>query len=403
MPVPSATLGDRSLFPDLEAEIYLAHAAIAPPSLPVRDACRTLTDDYARRGHEAFLRWLDERGRLRSALALLVGAEARDIAFIPSTTRGIIDVALCFPWRRGDAIVVFSGEFPANVTPWQRAAELFGLELRMLALKDFEASTDQGMSRLAVELRRGVRLVAVSAVEFQTGLRMPIAEMAAACHAHGAELFVDAVQAAGVVPIDVVASGVDYLAAGSHKWLMGLEGAGFLYVRPCRIGALRPSVAGWLSHEEPTRFLFEGEGHLAYDRPIRERADFIESGNVNAVGLAALQASVGLITSLGVRAIFDHVTGYLDALEEGLLARGFESLRARDPERRSGILGVRPPKPWSSVAVHKAITQRSVACSVPDGVLRFAPHWPNALSEVSRVLALVDEALQSIPSTEASA
>src|SRR5262249_23746453 len=164
---------------------------------------------------------------------------------------------------------LFEGEFPANVTPWQRAAELFGLSIAWIPLSAFAASEEEGLALLTRELERGVRLVAVSAGEFQTGLRMPVEAMAALCHAAGAEIFVDAVQCCGAVPLDAGAAGIDYLASGSHKWLMGLEGAGFLYVSPDRVDALRPNVAGWLSHEDPLDFLFRGPGLLRYDRPIK--------------------------------------------------------------------------------------------------------------------------------------
>src|SRR5690606_14112178 len=111
-------------------------------------------------------------------------------------------------------------------------ARQFGLEVVMLPLTAFERSDAEGLAALERELVRGARLVAVSAVQFQTGLAMPLGAMAALCHQHGAELFVDGIQAMGVVPIDVGALGIDYLASGSHKWLMGTEGAGILYVSP---------------------------------------------------------------------------------------------------------------------------------------------------------------------------
>src|SRR5262249_35889129 len=159
------------------------------------------------------------------------------------------------------------------------------------------------LERLRAELDRGARLVAVSAVEFQTGLRMPLAEMSALAHARGAELFVDAVQACGIVPIDVQAEGIDYLSCGSHKWLMGVEGCGFLYARADRAAALRPNVAGWLSHEDAAGFLLRGEGLLRYDRPIKKSIDLIEGGNVNTAGFAGLEASLDLIQQIGVPAI----------------------------------------------------------------------------------------------------
>jgi selenocysteine lyase/cysteine desulfurase len=393
-------LGDRSLFPDLTWKVYLNHAAIAAASSPVVDATRAIVDDYARRGFAAFFDWHAERASLRDKLGRLVGGSADDIAFVTSTTDGIIDLALCYPWKRGDRVVVYEGEFPANVTPWQRAAELFGLELVMLPLADFAEDDEGGLARLESELARGVRLVAVSAVEFQTGLRMPLAGMASRCHARGAELSVDGVQACGIVPIDVGALGIDYLACGSHKWLMGLEGAGFLFVRRERVGALVPRVAGWLSHEDGLAFLSSGAGYLRYDRPIRQRVDFLEGHNMSSVSLAALDASVGLLLSIGVAAIADHVHHYLDALEQGLVARGFRSMRARARHRRSGILSVLPPPEAPAavtvMALQRELARRSVSTSTPDGLLRFSPHWPNDPSEVPLVLDAIDESVASL-------
>jgi selenocysteine lyase/cysteine desulfurase len=391
-----ARLGDRGLFPDLEPRAYLNHGGISPASRATVRAVTTVAEDYARRGAGAFGTWHAQRARLRGKLATLVGARAEDLALIANTTRGVSDVALCFPWAVGDRVVVFHGEFPANVTPWQRAAALFDLEVVFLPLADWADEDAPGLARLEAELRRGVRLVAVSAVQFQTGLRMPLDAISALCHRHGAELFVDAVQACGAVPLDVGASGIDYLACGSHKWLMGLEGAGFLYVHPSRVAALRPAVAGWLSHQDGLGFLFEGPGHLRYDRPIRATADFIEGGNYNTASLAALEAALDLILQLGVPAIYAHVNAYLDALEPALVDRGFRSLRARQPARRSCTLGVLPPAGVSVVALHKALTARGVACAIPDGVLRFTPHWPNAREEIPLVLDALDQSLAAL-------
>lgn len=386
-------LGDRSLFPGLEARAYLNHAAISPPSRPVIDAVSAVLASYATHGAAAFPTWMEQRARLRGKLARLLGAHPEDLGFVQSTTRGVNDIALCLPWRSGERVIVFEGEFPANVTPWQRAAALFGLEVVFLPLADFAIDEGRGLTRLEQELRRGVRLVAVSAVEFQTGLRMPLAAMSELCHAHGAELFVDAVQACGATPIDVTALGIDYLACGGHKWMMAVEGTGFLYVRPDRIRALQPSVAGWLSHEDGVGFLFEGPGRLRYDRPIRARTDFVEGGNINAMGFAGMEAALDQILGLGVEAIHAHANTILDALEPALVARGFRSLRAPEPRRRSAILGVLPPENVSVIVLARELGALGIACSTPDGVLRFSPHWPNALAEVPVVLDAVDEAL----------
>ncbi|MEM9463305.1 MAG: aminotransferase class V-fold PLP-dependent enzyme [Myxococcota bacterium] len=392
LPVPPQ-LGDRRLFPTLEARAYLNHAAISPASSRVQAAVAEIARDYATRGVGALSRWLDQRERLRASLAALLGADPSELGYVANTTAGVRAIALCLPWRARDRVILLRGEFPANVTPWQRAAELYDLELCWLSANDFFGAAGTGLAQLEQLLRAGARLVAVSAVQFQSGLRMPLAQIAALCHAHGAELFVDAIQAAGVVPLSVEALGIDYLSCGSHKWLMGLEGVGMLYVRRPLAAALRPVVAGWLSHQEGLRFLFEGAGHLRYDRPIRDQADFVEGGAAPGIVLAALEAALEPIATLGVGAIFEHVQRYHNALEPDLLARGFKSRRSPVPEQRSGILSVDPPPGVNVLALHAGLAQRGVACTTPDGALRFAPHWPNALSEIDVVLGAVDEVL----------
>lgn len=388
--------GDRSLFPRLQARVYLNHGAISPPSVPVQRAVHTLLDDYAARGVGAFLTWHAARQDLRALLATLIGAQPEDIAFVPSTTAGLVDLALCLPWRAGERILCFEGEFPANVTPWQQAAARFGLTVARLPLPDPRGDDHAFLESLGAELMRGVRLVATSAVQFQTGLRMPLRAMAELCHAHGAELCVDAVQAVGAVPIDVRALGIDYLACGSHKWLNGLEGAGFVYVAPERIAQLQPTVAGWLSHEDGLGFLFLGPGHLRHDRPIRQRADFLEMGNLNGAGLAGLAAAAGILAELGVERIFDHVQKCLDPLETVLLERGFHSLRAPQPQRRSCTLSALPPPAIDVVELQAGLTAQGISCSIPDGVLRFTPHWPNRPEEAVVVAEALDAVLEAL-------
>lgn len=388
-------LGRRDAFPEVAARAYLNHAAVSPCSLRVREAVDRSLAAYARDGVAALVAAAEQRKRLKKRLAELIGAESDgDIAFVPSTTRGVTDVAICFPWQSaGPRVLVSEGEFPANVTPWQRAAAMYDLEIAFLPQPHPETFESIWWPAFIEALDEGAALVAVSAVQFQTGFRMPLRRIGEACRDYRAQLFVDAIQAAGVVPLDVRAAGIDYLACGSHKWLMGLEGTAFVYVAPERVGALSPHVAGWLSHEDPLSFLSEGPGRLSYDRPIRSEISFLEGGSTNALGYVALEAALVPLLQIGIEAIFDHVTRYLDRLEEGLVARGFTSMRSKKSSERSGILSVLPPSGVDVIALFRAIDPAEVACSTPDGHLRFAPHWPNDPAEVDGVLAAIDAAM----------
>jgi selenocysteine lyase/cysteine desulfurase len=388
-------LGDRALFPDLEATAYLAHAAISPLSDPVRERIAEVANDYGRGGMVGFARWAPRLREVRQQLATVISAEPSEIAFVANTTQGVIDIAFGLPWRKGDRVVLFDGEFPANVTPWQQAAEEFDLELCWLSLDAFQRSVEEGLAELERALDRGIRVVAVSAVQYKTGLRMPLAEMAALCHKYGAEIFVDAIQALGATPVDV-SWGIDYLSSGSHKHLMGPEGAGFLYVAERCASTLKPRLAGWLGHKDPAAFLMGDEPKLRYDNPLQQGAQSLEIGTSNVMGLAALGASIELLSQLGVSAIHGHVDVYLDLLEAGLIERGFRSHRSKAPALRSTLLSVSVPHDLRLSKLGAALRGRGVVCNTPDGLMRFAPHWPNGHDEVPEVLEVMDRVLSDL-------
>jgi cysteine desulfurase/selenocysteine lyase len=396
VPLRPPRLGSREgWFEALRPFAYLNHAAIAPHSAPVRAAVLGCLDAYAAEGIGAFGGVLTRRSALRGRLAALLGAQPDEVAFVPNTTAGVITVAQSIAWQPGDRVVLFRGEFPANTTPWQQVAKQHGLELVWLDLEDFDPSDDQGLAVLDAALARGVRLVAVSAVQFRSGLRMPLEAMAQRCHARGAELFVDAIQGLGASPLHV-GMGFDYLASGGHKWLLAAEGAGLLYVRRERMPALTPHLAGWLGREHAADFLTRGPGHLDYDVPLRTDAEVFEPGTLNVLGYEALGVGIVPAEQLGVDAIHAHVNAYLDALEPALVALGFTSLRAAEPERRSTLFSALPPVGVDPVRLQAALGARGVICAIPDGVLRFSPHFHNHVDEVPGVLAAVRDALAAL-------
>jgi len=401
MPKATVALGDTSLVPELDS-IYLAYAGVSPVTQPVRAAVEAVLTDFARRGRAAILEWIKQRERLREQFAAFLGTQPSQLAFTTGTTRGIMDLGLSLKWEPGDVIVVFDGEFPANVTPWQSLQQLYAVRVEILPRPDPSNGEDALLGPLESALRKGVRLVALSAVQFQTGLRAPLRKIAELCHHFGAELSVDAIQACGVLPLDVTETQLDYLVTGGHKWMMGMDGAGVIYVHPERARALKPSTAGWLSVKDGTRFLFEGPGELRYDRELVSAPRFLESGSSGTAAFAALEAALLPIQELGTKAIFAHVSSYEDELERGLLDRGFRSLRARDPELRSGILSVEPPADLRASGLNDGLFQRGVVTTNPDGLLRFAPHFPNHVREIPNVMGALDETMRELRALRSS-
>ena len=350
-------------------------------------------DDFASIGVGAVFPWLAQRERLRSTLADLLGARGpEEIGFVKTTSDGVIAIAQQLDWRKKDKVVVCRGEFPTNVTPWLMAAKTFGVEIVWIEADSL--AHEEGLTTLKTVFSEGARLFALSAVEFQTGFAPPLETIGQICADHSVEFFVDGIQALGAHPLNVRTCHIDYLASGSHKWLMGMEGAGFLYIASHRRPHLIPRLASWLSHEKGLAFLSEGAGHLRYDRPISPRADFVESGALNTAGYAGLEASLDLILSLGIPTIFAHVCRYTARLEEAITEKvGWESATARLGQETTTILSYPMLKREDLECTIEALSSRGIAASVPDGHLRFAPHWPN---DPDTEVDLIVDALSSI-------
>ncbi len=375
----------------LDAPHFLAFAAISPLAASVVAALRRWTDAYAARGIGAVEGWLEAKERLRSGLGRLLGVGPSRLAITSSTSQGVDLIARSLRWGARDALLCFEGEFPTNVHAWRRHADRIGLRA---VLEPLAAIGPDGSGLDILLERHRPRLVAVSAVQFQTGRRMPIAEMARRCHAHGALLFVDAIQAAGVVPLAVANAGIDFAAGGAHKWLLGAEGAGWLYVAEGREAHLDPAGTGWLSVEEPARFLGV-EGALDYDARLRPVPQCFEGSSMSALSVVALEASVALVEAFGVEHVFGHTQRWHDAFEPLLLEEGFVSHRSSEAAERSGILSFSPPPGVTSAPLAAALRRRGVVVTTPEGLLRFAPHLVNTLDAIpdlaGRVVAALDE------------
>ena len=212
----------RDEFPVRRELIYLNHAAVAPLSGPAARAMRSLTDDVCCRGSLNYDKWMEVYAGLRTAAAKLINASPGEIAILKNTSEGIATVAEGLHWNPGDKVVVFEEEFPANYYPWLRL-ERRGVELKTLSIYD-------PIEKIATEIE-GARLLAISFVNYLSGFRVDLRRIGELCSRHGCFFFVDAIQGMGAFPIDVEACHVDALSADGHKWMLGPEGNGVLYVR----------------------------------------------------------------------------------------------------------------------------------------------------------------------------
>jgi cysteine desulfurase / selenocysteine lyase len=366
-------------FPLLRDVAYLNVASMGPVPERARRAVRAFEERRARAfGMEAddFLLPLS---RSREAAARLVGADPDEIALGGNTSFGINLAALSLPVEPGTAVVISDREFPANVYPWMAREDL------RLEIVPADPLGRPDEARLLERLDRGdVSVFALSAVQFTDGFRADLEGFGRFCRERGIFFVVDAIQAAGQIPIDVRAAQIDVLASGGHKWLCSPFGTGFLYVRRELIPRLVPRAVGWTG----MRSAGDLRDLLDYAWDPYEDARRFEPGTLPFQDFVGFAESLGLLLEVGVARIERHVTGVLEPLVAWLAARSdVEVTSDLRPSRRSGIVSFRPP---SCAGVRQAFRAAGIEAAEREGAVRLAAHLYNTRAEAERVVEVLE-------------
>jgi selenocysteine lyase/cysteine desulfurase len=368
----------REQMPIVRKWAYFDHAAVAPLPEPSRQAIHQWLTEAVEEGDTAWPRWARRMETLRESAAAMLHAEPPEIALVPNTTAGITLAAEGYPWEPGDNVVALANEFPSNVYPWMNLQSR-GVETRLVPVDGGRVD----LARVDTAIDRRTRIVTMSWVGYASGWRIDPAEAAALAHRRGALFFLDAIQGLGVFPLDVRASGIDFLAADGHKWLLGPEGAGLFFVRRELLDRLRPLHCGWHS-------VMAGSQYDKIEFKLKPGAVRYEGGSQNMVGFIGLAASIDLLRACGLAhdhsPIADRVLAIADLAAARLAELGLPLISPHEGNHRSGIVtfGVPGKEP---LVVRKALAHAGIVVACRGGGIRLSPHGYATEEEIDRLIA----------------
>jgi cysteine desulfurase / selenocysteine lyase len=375
----------QQLFPVTKNYIYLNHAAITPYSIPVAEALRNIVSDITNSGSANWNNWLAVMKETREAAARLVSAQPEEIAFVRNTSDGISAVANGINWQVGDNVVSCDIEFPANIYPWMRLSGR-GVELRLAHAREGRIEPDT----LFELVDERTRVISLSWVQYASGYRANLQAIGQFCRERDILFFVDAIQGLGALRLDVKTDMVDAFAADAHKFLMGPEGLGVLFLSGRVIEKIEPTTVGWMSVKEWWR---------CFDEDFEYKLDFLpgalrfECGTPNTLGLHALHAALDLMLNLGVDEIEKHLLDLCDYLRSGLAGLGFEQIEPRNRNEASAIVCCRHAK-RSPEQLYRDLVEQRIICAPRCGWLRISPHFYNTKSEIDRLLEALDKIVE---------
>jgi kynureninase len=374
----------RAEFPILERTTYLASNTLGAMPRSVPDRLAEYVDIWAERGVRA---WADEwalmPGKVGDEIAPLMGAEAGEVMMQPNVTiaQATILSAIRYTPQR-NRIVMTELDFPSVRYVYDGLATRLGAEI--VVVKSDDGITID-IDRLLAAIDERTALVAVSHVLFRSAFILDIDRITAHAHRMGALVSADSFHAVGVIPVDVRASGVDFMTGGVLKWLCGGPGGCFLYASPAVREQLEPSLTGWLSHARP--FGFEPE--MEYSPSI-----FRWLGGTPVI--PALYAAIEgprIVRRAGIEAIRAksmRQTARLVAMAE---ARGYPVSAPRDAALRGGTVAFAVPHAYEVAQV--LISRQIIIDYRPQAGIRVAPHFYTRDDELDTAVAAIDEALST--------
>lgn len=366
----------RRLFPFLsKGTIYLDHAAIGPVPQPSRDAVLAYLRERTEGDVNIFLPFLKAHADAKKTIGRLLNAPPERIAFCDNTSNGLNILAAGLPWKTGDRVLLTDVEFPANVYPFLNQKR-HGVEIDFVKCRN---------NRIAFEdieraLTPRTRVLSISHVQFLNGCRSDLARIGRLCRAKGVIFCVDAIQAAGAVPIDVEAMCIDFLSCGSQKWLLSTEGVAFVYVSAETQEKIRQAYLGWLSIRDFFSDFFR------YRLDLDTTARRYEGGTLNIAGILCLSESIRLLLGVGIESIAVHLSELTQLCVDRVLREGVELLTPEERRERAGIVSFRPPK---ASETFERLKSEGIVVSLREGCLRISPHFYNTREEVLKALDAV--------------
>ena len=378
---PRLTVRDE--FPITRDRVYLNNASVHPMSTSTRRAV------------EAYFKGRNEGSsssgtpdvpvdvaNVKALFAALIGAQGADIALVPSTTVGenLVVTGLGISQSRGNVVtdaLHFEGSHYMYGSLKQQ-----GLDVRVVPARDGAIH----MEDMARVVDRNTKLIAVSFVSWANGFTHDLKQVSDLAHANGAVVYADLIQGVGNRPLDIVATGVDFAASSSYKWLMGDFGVGFLYAKPEHLGrAFQRAQFGFRQITGEQTHILPGDtpGDAPLTWTIKPGAgSYFEVGTWGTPVLAALTNSLKFLNDFGVGHIHDHHRALALRLQRELPRLGYTPLT---PDASIGSIVSFLPKDRADTA--RRLQRARIDVSVGESRIRVSPSIYNNDEDIDRLIS----------------
>lgn len=357
--------------------VHVNNAGLAPISLRAKETIEYWTRRFFEEGFYTDQSYMKAIHETRKSLSQLIGCTSEEIAFYPSTSGGINQIAMQIQLSPGDEVLMWDQDYSSHLYPWQQACLKTKAQLKLVESDNWSTPTEKMISQISAK----TKVIAFSWMQYQTGAMMDYEKIIRAAQTQNIFVFVDIMQGLGILPCDLWDLGVDAVAGGSHKWLVSPVGAGYLALRKKWLSAFKPhtySSATFGTCDDPSNFEC---------KPKTEASKF-ESGSKSVLEIAALGASVDLILSTGVDQLLQESLRLKDLFLTNIDRNKFGSLTPNENIKyHSPIINIHPhDKNVSINQISDILNHNSILHAKRGPGIRLAFHAFNTENDVEKII-----------------
>lgn len=366
----------RELFPMVKSCVYLDSAHYAPYSTETRKRLFDFINKFTETNYNLSIFNNEIPIRLKEKISRLINSSPEDIILTSSTTHGLnifangVSADVCKSTAYADS------EFPAVVYSWMNQEKIRGIKNYLIPSKNGKVEL-YDVERVLSENK--IDVLTISSVEF-LGYRNDLDEIRKILNKYGTLLVVDAIQSIGAVPMDVKIHDIDFLAAGSQKWMMSPAGVGFAYIKNSIKKHVNPTYVSTMSIDyDFTKF-------LDYRFKLKDSGTAYENSTPNTLGMIGLESSLDLFLSLGVENIYRHIARLLDRFADRISSnRNFYVESDMSEKHRSNILIFSHNDKSRNAGIQKELEEENIFIAIREGYLRVSPHLFNNEEDVDKL------------------
>jgi len=363
----------RERFPILKTKTYLSSHSLGAVPEKTSASLQKYFSEWATLGIQAWDGpWREIITTFSENIAEVIHAPSDTVTPMENVTRGMAAVASSLDWRsRRNKIVMTNLEFLTSYPFWQGFAEQVGARL---VLVDSEDGITVSPEKIMAAIDEETLLAPLSHVYFRSGAIQDLKKITQHAHTQGALVLGDGYQAVGIIPVDMQDLDIDFYVGGSHKWLCGGPGAGFLYVRSDWIKKLRPKFSGWFGIEDP--FTYQASTQF---EPSPGISRFL-AGTPSIPALYAASEGINTVLELGLNKIRDHSKNLTNLVIDRARELKLEIRTPMDADHRSGMVCLDFPE--AKVMTEKLIHKGIIVDYRPKCGIRVSPHFYNGADDV---------------------